>query len=514
MAEPDYSLAAHPYTPPAANPLETLKGIEQYRILQNQAKTTGLEAQQKEIDTNALKNYGDNGDSRVLKGATPELRTGAVAGERSEEENKKDVMTRKAAEIYGETDPKIKQYKWDRAKEDFVKRGWVDPGTAGKYPSPHDGVLEGMIRGGLSVPDYRSTTGQTAGAEAGARAPYDTMQTDPGKTVVVGPAARPGGPLENSSPVGRALQPSGAANGTGAAPPGAATPAPGPAPAPVPQPGAAPIGTPANRGPPGTVNATPVDKTNANPYSAEVPTVPVGHDLPTGKGIVQPGIDPVRQEARAEGLKKFNEDVEPAATAAAHTRASLGTMKSELDKGVTTDRLGEIKTSVAAGLYALTGDTDFVKKATGLTTANQEVFNKESTRMGLTFARQTEGAREAVQAIKIALGANPSLLNTEQGNRKIIDIMDQSSKYDQERAKAAQAFMQKNDGHLTGFDTWFNNTHSPATFISKAVPYATVVGGKHIAKDDLQPGVTYSYGGAEGNQFKGTWDGEHFTAVK
>lgn len=512
MAEPDYSLAAHPYIPPAQNPLETLKGIEQYRILQHENAKSELETQQKNIDFNKLNEYGSSGNSNDLKGASPELRTGALAGERSEEENKKDVMTRKAAEIYGEQDPKIKQYKWDRAKDDFVKRGWVDPETAKKYPTPHDGVMENIIRGGLSVPDYRKTTGQETSSEEAARAPFQGREVNPAMPYEY-PAVRPGGPLGAGAPPQTALgrgAPAGAPTGTGPQPPRSANMT--DTNATVLQPGQAPAGTPAAAGPPGTKNAAPVDKTN--PYAAEVPEVKVGNDLPTGPGVVNQGIDPLRQAARMEGQKKFNEDVEPAATAAAKTRASLGTMKSELDKGVKTDRLGEIKTTVAAGLYALTGDTDFVKKATGMTTANQEVFNKESTRMGLTFARQTEGAREAVQAIRIALGANPSLLNTEDGNRKIIGIMDQASKYDQERAKAAQAFMQKNDGHLTGFDTWFNQSHPPASFISKAVPYATVIGGRHIAKDDLQPGVTYTYGGDKGDQFKGTWDGSHFTTVK
>ncbi len=512
MAEPDYSLAAHPYVPPAANPLETLQGIERYRILQNQAKTTGLEAQQKQIDTDALKNYGDNGDTRALRGATPELRVGATAGNRGEEENKKDVMSRDANYIMGEKDPHLKQYLWDKKKADYVKKGWVDQATADKYPTPHDGVLGNLARGNISVEQEGQMSGATAGNEAAARAPYQVEQTEPGRTVRY-PAVGPGGPQEGAPAPRRSLIP-------GVNPPafsGAPSAPGGPAPAATPPAVQPPAGSPASKGPPGTVNAVPVNKTpaaNANPYAAEVPSVPVGHDMPTGRGIVQPGIDPVRTAAREEGLKKFNEDIEPTAAAAAHTRASLGTMKAELDKGVTTDRLAELKTSVGAILYGLTKDADFAKKATGLTTANQEVFNKESTRMGLTFARQTEGAREAVAAIRIALGANPSLLNTEEGNRKIIGIMDQASKYDQERAKAAQAYMAKNDGHLTGFDTWFSQAHPPASFISKAVPYSTVVNGKHIAKDDLQPGTTYTYGGEKGDQFKGTWDGSHFQPVK
>lgn len=506
MAEPDYSLAAHPYIPPATNPLESLQGIERYRILKNQTQTSGLEAQQKQIDFDALKNYGDNGDTRVLRGATPELRTGAIAANRNEEENKKDVMSRDANYIKGEQDPELKQYLWDKKTAEYVKKGWVDRATADKYPTPHDGILDNLANGNIGVPEVSNMTGTTAGNEAAARHPYEAQVVRPGETVQY-PAVRPNGPLANGTstppvlPGGNRAQPFGEPSEAGPAAPRSKNLTDTQATVLPPKPGVAPA-TP------------PVD--TSNPYSKEVPTVPIGHDLPTGKGIVQPGIDPLRTAAREEGLKKFNTEIEPGAEAAGHTKASLGTMKAELDKGVTTDRLAELKTTVGGFLYAMTKDPVFVKGATGLDVSNQEVFNKESTRMGLTFARQTEGAREAVAAIRIALGANPSLMNTETGNRKIIGIMDQAANYDRERAKAAQAFMQNNDGHLTGFDTWFSNAHPPAAFISKAVPYTVP-----DRREELQNGVTYEFPlskDANGKpvMHRGTWNKEtnHFDPVE
>lgn len=493
----DYTLAAHPYVPPVTNPLDTLKGIESYRILQNQNKITGLEAQQKQIDTDALKNYGDNGDSRVLKGATPELRTGAESGEKGSQENQKDVMSRKANYILNEDNPKIKQYLWDETKKDWISKGWINPQTAGKYPIPNDEILSNIARGSMSVPQYGESSGETAGRQEAAKAPY-AVHSGPASDVIQNPLVRDGGPLANGQPKASVLTPSVPAN-VSPTPPGAGTGA--PAGAPTPQPGQAPAGSPAAK--PGK-NVTAVDKTaSANPYDDEVPSNPQGHDMPTGKGIMQPGIDPIRQAARAEGLKKYGEEIEPGAASAAHTASSLGIMKASLDKGVTTDRLAELKTTVGGFLYAMTKDADFAKKATGLDVSNQEVFNKESTRMGLTFARQTEGAREAVAAIRIALGANPSLLNTEEGNRKIISIMEQGAKYDQERSKAAQAYMRKNDNSLTGFDTWFNDHHSPSTFTSKAVPYKMPP-----KRDELQNGVTYEWTD-NGKQYRGTYNDGH-----
>src|SRR6185437_13045048 len=90
--------------------------------------------------------------------------------------------------------------------------------------------------------------------------------------------------------------------------------------------------------------------------------------------------------------------------------------------------------------------------------------------MGLQFARSTEGAREAVQAIKIALGANPSLSNTKEGNLKIIDLMDQSAQYQVDKLAAADAYERKN-GHYVGFESWWDKSHPVSQYLSQAVPY-------------------------------------------
>ena len=127
--------------------------------------------------------------------------------------------------------------------------------------------------------------------------------------------------------------------------------------------------------------------------------------------------------------------------------------------------------------------------------------------MGLTFARQTEGAREAVMAIRIALGANPSLMNTVQGNQKIIDIMDKGADYDIARGNGAQSYMRKQQDttgvpHLVGFDNYWAAQHPASTFISKAVPYQTPLLRSGLPNiPELKNGVTYDVRGKIG-----VWD--------
>lgn len=480
MAEPDYTLASRPYIPQAKDALETAQGLERYGILKSQHKISDLEAFQKEKDTQALIDYGNSRDAKSLEGASPELRSSTLSGDVTQEAMKKDVMSRTAAYIQGEKDPKIKKALWDTYGTDWVRKGWVSKEIWDKHKDTvNDDILGNLARGNMGVGEHRETTGQTAGARAAQEAPYQGREINP--NVPYGyPAVRPGGPAEGA-PNTNALTPNapygGAPSNAGPRPPGTvnltdtkATVLPG-----VP-------GTPSAA--PGT-NIRAVDKTN--PYSAEVPEVPVGRDMPTGKGIVNQGMDPLRATARTEGLKNFNETIAPMATAASKQESSLGTIRSEIESGrASTDKLAEVKNMVGGLLYAVTKDPAFVKNSTGLDMSSQEVVNKETVRMGMTYARETNGARQAVQALTIELAANPSMLTTQEGNLKVVKIMEAGAKYDKEMGKAAEAYMQKNDGHLTGFENWWAEKHPAAAFISKAVPYQVpgTVG-------DMRKGITY-----------------------
>lgn len=238
----------------------------------------------------------------------------------------------------------------------------------------------------------------------------------------------------------------------------------------------------------------------------EVPSVP----LPTGEmtmgpGTVSPGRDPIKikaAEGAVENANKQYEEVADSAKAASQVHAQLGTMRTMLQSGdVNSSATAPARQTLATYLNATLGP-DVAKSVTGLDPAKTEIFQKDAVRMGLTFARQTEGAREAVAAIKIALGGNPSLANTKAGNLKIIDLLDAGTQHDMDAQKYGQAYFDKN-GHYVGLQDWFSQNHPPAEYTSKVIPYnppRTQSGA--VDPTQLQPNVTY-----QGKNGPGIWNG-------
>jgi hypothetical protein len=114
-----------------------------------------------------------------------------------------------------------------------------------------------------------------------------------------------------------------------------------------------------------------------------------------------------------------------------------------------------------------------------------------------------------VAAIKIALGANPSLSNTEEGNKKIIDLLDAGAQRDMDAQKYGDAYFGKNN-HYVGFNGWFNQAHPAAEYTSKVVPYnAPRAADGSIDTSQLQPNVTYM-----GKAGPGIWTGSGFRPAK
>lgn len=508
MAE-DWTLSSKVYTPTLKDPLEMATGLERWRILQNQNKITGLEAQQKEVDVRSLADWKKTRDPSSLIGASPELRTTAATGDRSVAEHSKDVMSRDAHYLLAEKDPKIKKDLWNAKGAEYVKKGWITPDAWEKHrDNPSDEVLTNFTRGNMGVRDSRATTGEETDADAAARSRYEIHNLDPNKPQQRS-NVRPGGALAGGTPVG-------GLGGRTRPLPESVTPPPVTT---TPSAGGAPVTPgPMTTGPTSEGNSATLTPSNrkVNEYSANVPKVPIGTELPSGPGVINQGSDPQLVQAKEAGLKKYNEEIAPMATAASKTEAALGTMRSLLESGrVTTDKLAEVKTSIAGFLYGATKDANAVQKITGVSPEAQEVFLKESTRMGLAYARDTNGTRQAAQNIQIELAANPSMLNTENGNLKVIKIMDAGNKYDKEMSKAAEAYLAKN-GHLTGFENWWTTAHPVNTFISKAVPYQVPP-----SVNEMQKGVTYEFAmkGQDGKPqmkdgkpviFKGMWNGSGF----
>ena len=283
-----------------------------------------------------------------------------------------------------------------------------------------------------------------------------------------------------------------------AKPPAAAAPAPAQTPA-------APQVTPV--APPQTTpqaSSSDVKPFNGGDPAKEVPSIklPTGL-LPAGPSTIVQGRDPITMKAgeeAVEGSQKQYGEVQDAAKAAKNNMADLNTLRTLIQNGQNTNALMPAKATLSAYLNATLGATA-AKQITGVDPAQADVFNKDATRMGLTFARQTEGARESLQAIQIAVGANPSLATTKEGNQKIIDLMEAGAKHDLDQQSYENAFYQKN-GHYVGAKEWFDQNHPPAEYTSKVMPYNLPTDPK-----TLQPNVTYNLP----NHGPAKWNGQGFT---
>lgn len=365
-----------------------------------------------------------------------------------------------------------------------------------------------------------TTAGPEAAAaaqKAGATMPIDVFKeqfkpiVDRATGEVVIPGLDPGTTAKIMSAIGvspqaakSALQPQGSAPGAVAAPAGSPLPQPGQAP-----PGAAPA-------PSAEAPAKPVPFGTKSP-SEEVPKVglPTGL-LPAGPGTLIPGRDPISikaGEGQVEQANTLYHETQEVAKAANATHAQLSTMRTQVENGgVTPSATAPARFVLSSYLNATLGP-DVAKSVTGIDPAQAEVLNKEATRMGLTFARQTEGAREAVAAIKIALGGNPSLGNTKEGFTKLVDIMDAGAKHDLAAQQYGDAWGQKN-GHYVGFEGWMNQNHPPAEFTSKVIPYnlPSLQNGQ-VDPSKLQPNVTYNIT-SPGHQGPAIWTGEGFKPVQ
>ena len=283
-----------------------------------------------------------------------------------------------------------------------------------------------------------------------------------------------------------------------AKPPAAAAPSPTQTPA-------APQVTPV--APPQTTpqaSSSDVKPFNGGDPAKEVPSVklPTGL-LPAGPSTIVQGRDPITMKAgeeAVEGSQKQYGEVQDAAKAAKNNMADLNTLRTLIQNGQNTNALMPAKATLSAYLNATLGATA-AKQITGVDPAQADVFNKDATRMGLTFARQTEGARESLQAIQIAVGANPSLATTKEGNQKIIDLMEAGAKHDLDQQSYENAFYQKN-GHYVGAKEWFDQNHPPAEYTSKVMPYNLPTDPK-----TLQPNVTYNLP----NHGPAKWNGQGFT---
>lgn len=265
--------------------------------------------------------------------------------------------------------------------------------------------------------------------------------------------------------------------------------------------GAAATSSPAVTPSPLSMGATTPSATTGGKFASEIPVVPINPNAPKTNGtvIAPKSISQVgAEQAAVERAKQIDDQ----AAAAASTRGQLATLQATLDKGFTTDASAPARAVVSAWTNAVLGK-DAAKSISGIDPTQADVFNKDATRMGLEYARQTEGSRESMQAIRTALAGNPQLAATTEGNKAIIGIMDQTAKWQQDMQQAKDDYYQKN-GHYVGFGSWWNGAHPVSEYISKAMPFPLPT-----SKDAAKPGTTYMTGHGPA-----TWDGKQFTPLQ
>lgn len=471
--------------------------------------------------TEYRKRFGQSGNLEDVRG-DPESYEVSARGSKTDYDLKSEHLQRAAYDVLHEKDPVRKKQKWQMYGDYAAGKKWIDPQRWAQVrdQTPDNNLLQGIIRNSISVPTQMGVTGQAAGNEAAAVAPYKVEVTEPGKTVIqpgnlpgaptygqpksvpgdyissppdYGPRPiqtvplqrQPGGPPAPAGPVAPPPVPGrGSMVGTGGESimPGQGAP---PAAAPPVQVAQAPAVTP----------PAPAAKGNKeDKYFNEAPAVHVSPMTPEGDGVLIKGTHPLAVRSAELAHKVMEEDINPAASSASKSKSSLGIIENTLKSGKTgTSQIADFKLMLGGVLSVMVGPEQ-ASKTVGMDIKDTEAMKKEMVKNGLNYDRQTLGAREAVMAINIGLGANPQMMNTTPGNLKIIQLLKAGSDYDIERGKAAQAYFQKQQketgtGHLIGFDSWFNKEHSPASFTSKIIPYPIEEG---MTKKDLVPNVTYA----------------------
>lgn len=345
-------------------------------------------------------------------------------------------------------------------------------------PVPHaggpitDDVLQRYIIGAQNITDYMRTSGQEAGNEARAKQPYELQQIG-ARAAAEGAQARAtqAADVPNKIAVERSKFITAGPDATVIDPMAIGTP---------------PVGATSGAATPGTQPNTPAP---LNKFSAEVPTYQLPGGAQPTPGVLRQGKTPSQTTAENAAVKQY-EETASVANAAADVKGQLGTMKAQLDQGLNTNALAPQKAIISAYINALAGPEQ-AKAITGIDPAQADVFNKDATRLGFALSR-TLGAREAMQTIQAAIKANPNMMNTLEGNRTVISLLDKSADRQIDAQKFADAYYQKN-GHYVGAESAFNDAHPAAEYVSKAVPYSLprkADGGLNAA--DLQPNVTYT----------------------
>lgn len=443
-----------------------------------------------------------------------------------------EEMGRAAKDIMMQPEGPERTQRWNHYVDQFHKQGYLTDNEKDQwYNKPSNLVLNQAIAHATHVPTQMGMTGQTAGLSAAAQAPYQHITTGkdsatymqgtlPGSPTPLSPPSGmipDGDPRASPSPlarVGGAGAPvaprgpgSGAPAATGAASAAPSTAAP-PSPASAPTPSATNIDPRDMPKPPPVRTRSPEDEIP----KLEPPAAKFADRFSLAKGA-DAGKTEAEIEADKAALQRFDVDIRKVGTAANELRAGYGTLRSLLESGdLDTSRLGPLRQTVASWAYAAgLGEKD-IHKMFGWDPAKGEVMSKESVKLSTQAIKDTIGAGESLAAIQAVMQAFPNAANTREANLALVDTLDATARWKEDKAKYALAWVNKNPDipprqSLSEFDKWWKENHSQQSYISRIIPNTapmvertTASGGVRKVPDvsRMEPNVTYKVTGPDG----------------
>lgn len=334
-----------------------------------------------------------------------------------------------------------------------------------------------------------SLSGQKAGAEAKAKAPYSPYSAKEGEiTFVPGMDMTVYGAQPQVDANGATVR-TPAHVGYGGAPGVESTQGSSRPPVPAPP---TPDGIPING------NAMSVDQ-----VAGAMPNI-----APQGSGASNT-IPGTIQTALAPGTKKIIEDLAsqyveketPAYQSALMTKGNVQQMKEDLRNVNESSFL--TPGSNAQGRLAWAKSINTYAQAMGaklpidpMAVGSAEQANKLTRFMGMQSVNQYFGAaREAASTIMSTVSAQPGIDNTMQGNKMILNAIDEGANYQKDLYDFKTNWMKEHNGNLIGSDLAFNKMNPPEKYSQRAISQVHPINvNKPAAIKSLLPGTYIKFG--------------------
>lgn len=389
----------------------------------------------------------------------------------------------------------------DQQRVALIGIGKLRPQTADEA---YQGALYAQYTGNADLAKQLiefSLAGQKAGAEAKAKAPYSGYTAREGEITYVpgmGMTVHGAQPQidEASGKGGRAaayVDYGGAPGGSGG---GSAPSAQGSRRQSLPPP-PSPAGIPING------NAMSEDQ-----VAGAMPNVaPMGGNA-APSGMVTTSLAPGTKKIIEDLSGQYVEKESPAYQSALITKGNVQQMKSDLQSVSESQFL--TPGANAQGRLAWAKSVNTYAQALGIApdklpidpmaVASAEQANKLTRFMGMQSVNQYFGAaREAASTIMATVSAQPGIDNTMQGNKMILNAIDEGANYQKDLYEFKTEWAKQHDGNLIGADKAFNQMNPPEKYSQRAISQVHPINvNKPAALKNLLPGTFIKNNGVIG----------------